>query len=109
MPDINSYLTPEGTPERCGILTKRGKVIELKNTHANPAKGFEMDPSDIIKHFGKAAATWHTHPGCDPNLSEADMAGFMQWPNLKHLIAGVRGGEPLTVCFEVQHGALVET
>lgn len=107
MQDILPYLTPEGTPERCGILTKAGEVLELTNIHAQPLQGFRMDPSEIAIHFSDAEATWHTHPGADPNLSEEDYAGFMQWPALGHVIVGVRDGEPLALRFEVEDGVLV--
>lgn len=107
MSDITSYLTPEGTPERCGVILKDGSLLELTNIHAEPLLGFRVDPSEIIEHFDNADATWHTHPGADPNLSEADYAGFLQWPELAHLIVGVREGLPMILRFEVQDGVLV--
>lgn len=107
MQDTISLLTPEGTPERCGIITKAGEVLELQNCHDDPVRGFRIDPRDIIEHFDKAAATWHTHPGADPNLSEEDYAGFLQWPELDHIIVGVRNGNPLAVHYAVEDGVLV--
>lgn len=107
MPDIISHLTPEGTPERCGIITKAGKVLELANVHGDPVLGFRIAPEDIIEHFEDAEATWHTHPGADPNLSEEDYAGFMQWPDLTHHVAGLRDGKPLVLGFVVADGILV--
>lgn len=107
MQDIISHLTPEGTPERCGIITKAGVVIELDNAHSEPVRGFRITPEDILEHFDATEATWHTHPGADPNLSEEDYAGFMQWPDLTHYVAGIRDGEPLVLGFAVVDGILV--
>lgn len=107
MQDILSYLTPEGTPERCGVLTNHGEVIEMTNIHPEPLRGFRMDPSEILLHFSDAKATWHTHPGSDPNLSEEDYAGFMQWPALGHIIVGFRDNLPKALCFGVEDGVLV--
>lgn len=107
MQDILSYLTPEGTPERCGVVTKAGDILEMVNVHPEPVRGFRMDPSEILLHFSDAKATWHTHPGSDPNLSEEDYAGFMQWPALQHIIVGVREGLPTAVRFGIEDGVLV--
>lgn len=87
---------------------KDGAVIELTNVHSNPIQGFRMDPSDIVLHFSDATATWHTHPGADPNLSEEDYAGFLQWPELIHHIAGLRDGEPTVCSYQVLDGVLVQ-
>jgi proteasome lid subunit RPN8/RPN11 len=106
--DISSFLTPEGTPERCGIVTKNGEALELENVHDNPLLGFRIDPSEIVLHFSDAIATWHTHPGADPNLSESDYAGFSNWPDLKHYIVGTRDGQPLVLCFEIQDGVVLQ-
>lgn len=110
MPDIISNLTPEGTPERCGIVTQRGKVVELTNIHDNPIEGFRFAAEDTLEWLasGKATSTWHTHPGEDPNLSEEDYAGFLQWPDITHWIAGVRDGEALAVEFFIDAGLVVE-
>lgn len=107
MLDIISFLTAEGTPERCGIITKAGEVLELANIAENPVVGFRFDPSEILEHFESAKATWHTHPGSDPNLSEADYAGFTQWPDLDHLIVGLRDGQPTVSRYQVVSGVVV--
>lgn len=107
MRDIANYLTPEGTPERCGIVTLDGEIVELSNVHEKPEIGFRMSASEILTHFSDAAATWHTHPGADPNLSEEDYAGFSQWPQLEHHIAGIRDGEVCVVTYAFVDNALV--
>lgn len=108
MQDIATFLTAEGTPERCGIIKKDGAVLELPNVHEEPTKGFRMGVNDILEHFGDAEATWHTHPGMDPNLSEDDFAGFSNWPDLTHYIVGVRDGEPKVVGYKFDGDALVQ-
>lgn len=112
---INSTLLAElsdalelGTPERCGILTADGHLVEIPNIHADPVKGFHMEPVAFLACLeAGAVATWHTHPGKDPNLSEEDMRGFLQWPMLTHHIVGIRDGEPTVHSFGVKHGQLV--
>lgn len=101
MNDITSFLTAEGTPERCGVITRDGEVLELSNIAVDPIAGFRFDPSEVVIHFSDALATWHTHPGADPNLSDADYAGFLQWPDLDHLIVGHRRGQPVTIRYQV--------
>lgn len=109
MPDIISNLTPEGTPERCGVITKNGKVVELVNIHENPIDGFSFSAQDSLDWLasGDAISTWHTHPGGDPNLSEQDYAGFLQWPDLTHWVVGLRDGEPLAVEYVIDDGLVV--
>lgn len=113
MPDIApkllKLLTEKGTPERCGVITRRGRVVELTNVHPSPVEGFIIKPQEVLHWLGsgKAVATWHTHPGADPNLSDADYNGFLQWPGLDHWIAGVRDGEPFAVCFQIVDGLVV--
>ena len=111
MPDITTQLletlTPVGTPERCGVVTATGELVEIPNTHPEPQHGFFMCPISLLRVAADAVATWHTHPGSDPNLSDEDYAGFMQWPQLQHHIVGVRDGKPTVHTFEVRNGVLV--
>lgn len=113
MPEIRSkllkLLTEKGTCERCGVVTKRGKVVELTNAHPSPTEGFMMQPQDVLEWLasGEAKATWHTHPGADPNLSEEDYRGFSQWPDVDHWVVGLRDGQPSAVCYYVENGLVV--
>lgn len=101
-------LTP-GLPERCGLIGPRGGVLEIKNIHEQPEAGFHMEPETFLAGIETGAvATWHTHPGKDPNLSEEDMNGFKQWPSLKHYIVGVRDGKPCVVCFAIVDGVVMK-
>lgn len=105
---LSDALTP-GLPERCGLIGARGGFIELKNIHAEPELGFHMDPGPFIEGVEKGAvATWHTHPGKDPNLSEEDKAGFSQWPTLLHYIVGVRDSEPFVQCFALEDDIIMK-
>lgn len=91
-----------GQPERCGVITAAGEVREIPNVHAEPEKGFHMDPTCFLSAIQEGAiGTWHTHPGRDPNLSEEDMVGFQAWPKLEHHIIGVRDGQPTVHSFKV--------
>lgn len=98
-----------GLPERCGLIGARGGFIEIDNIHEQPEIGFHMEPVAFIEAIEKGAgATWHTHPGKDPNLSEEDMNGFRQWPNLIHYIVGIRDGEPCVACFGMENDILMK-
>jgi len=80
---------PHGTAELCGVVTKRGAIVELENIHETPDLGFHIEPKAFLE---------------DPNLSEEDMAGFLQWPELKHYIVGIRDGAPAVQAFIVADG-----
>jgi proteasome lid subunit RPN8/RPN11 len=91
-----------GEPECCGIITAEGDVVQLPNIHPEPEKGFHIDPKAFLEQLAAGAvATWHTHPGRDPNLSEEDMNGFRAWPSLQHYIVGIRDGKPAVATFKV--------
>ncbi|WOF44373.1 Mov34/MPN/PAD-1 family protein [Sphingopyxis indica] len=94
--------------ERCGFLLKDGTLVEVPNVHSEPEKGFDMDSAAMIEHLEKPlVATWHTHPGGDPNLSQEDYAGFLNWPHLKHYIVGTRDGEVTVECYIVEDGLVI--
>lgn len=113
MPDITSklieQLTEAGSEERCGVISREGEVLQLTNMHDTPAEGFRFSAEDALLWLasGEADATWHTHPGEDPNLSEQDYAGFLQWPNMNHWVVGLRDGEPLAVEYTISDGLVV--
>lgn len=102
-------LTDNDTDERCGVITAEGEVVELANVHDTPKDGFRVAPADALIWLAgeKAVSTWHTHPGGDPNLSEQDYAGFLQWPDLTHWIVGLRDGEPLALEYAVDNGLVL--
>jgi proteasome lid subunit RPN8/RPN11 len=106
-------LTQEGMPERCGLVLKTGRVVEVSNVAENPVTGFRMNPSEVLKFLTKKravpVATWHTHPGSDPNLSELDYEGFLRWPEWIHYIIGIRNRHPTVVRFEILNDVVVET
>jgi len=97
-----------GAAERCGVVMPDGEIVEIKNIHANPVEGFHMEPRAFLGYVENGAvATWHTHPGNDPNLSQEDYEGFHAWPNLVHHIVGIRDGEPAVHSFKFVDGVLV--
>ena len=106
-------LTPEGTPERCGLVLKTGRIVEVSNVAQDPVTGFKMNPVEVLNFLKKKrafpVATWHTHPGLDPNLSELDYAGFTQWPEWDHYIVGVRNGKTTVARFKVIDRGIVIT
>lgn len=105
---LANELTP-GLPERCGLIGSNGEVQEIANIHGQPDRGFHMEPVAFLEGLEKGAvATWHTHPGGDPNLSEEDMRGFQQWPHLKHYIVGIRDGQPCVACFAIEGGIVMK-
>jgi proteasome lid subunit RPN8/RPN11 len=99
-----------GAEERCGVIAADGSIMEVPNIHEEPVKGFHMEPTCfLVAVEAGAVATWHTHPGRDPNLSEEDMAGFRAWPQLEHHIIGIRDGEPTVHSFRVIDDGVVVT
>lgn len=81
----------EGEFERVGFILKTGEIVEVPNTAINPKESFDVSGEDIIKFELIAAATWHTHPGQDSNLSFDDFQAFLNWPEMDHYIIGTDG------------------
>lgn len=81
----------EGPHERCGFILKTGEIVEVPNICSEPTGGFDMRGADILQFAPIAAATWHTHPGEDSNLSAGDYLTFLNWPELDHYIIGNDG------------------
>lgn len=93
--------------ERCGVVLKDGTIVEGANLHDEPEKGFRLDPMTLLENEDELAGTWHTHPDSDPNLSQEDYAGFLNWPNLSHFIIGLRAGEVVVKEYIVENGLVV--
>jgi len=114
VPDIQSKLSamlrPTDLEERCGFVTKRGRVVEVRNIAPDPVAGFVMDPTESAPIMDKdPQATWHTHPGGDPNLSGEDYAAFLAWPELTHYIVGVVDRTVWVKTYIVQEGLVVQS
>lgn len=112
MKDIESKLIAKfdraDPEERCGFITKRGKIVDVDNIAQDKALGFHMDPKAVVEHADSAAATWHTHPDSEPNLSEADYAGFLNYPDMKHYIVGLFEGEVAVRCYYISNGLVLQ-
>lgn len=102
-----SKLEPGALEERCGLVMADGSVIDVTNVSGTPELGFRMDAQELLDNVDRAISTWHTHPDTDPNLSEEDYAGFLQWPKLSHFIVGLRAGKPAVTEFVVNDGLVV--
>lgn len=104
-----TLLQPGDTVERCGLILKRGKTVEITNVAAEPETSFEMSPDEIFPYVkkGNIIGTWHTHPQSDPNLSGDDYYGFLCWPDLFHVIIGMRDGKVTVERFTVDNGVVM--
>lgn len=99
---LNDFYSPDG-PERCGFILDDGSVVEVDNVASDPNLGFDIEVEDLLTFEHRAVASWHTHPGSDSNLSEADASGFLNWPSLQHYIIGSDGIR----CYHVEHGRIL--
>lgn len=114
MPDIQTKLAArlksDDALERCGFVTKRGRIIELKNVADKPEDQFRIAPADTLKYLqrGDVVATWHTHPRSSPNLSGEDYECFLRWDDLDHYVVGRREGEIKVVRYFVEDGLVVQ-
>lgn len=111
--ELMDKLTEEGTAEKCGLVLATGRIVEVSNVAEDPVTGFKMNAVEVLnflqKKRAKPIATWHTHPGGDPNLSEKDYAGFLQWPDWDHYIVGLRNGKPSVAKFEIENGVILSS
>lgn len=106
---LANRLARDDVKERCGFVTKRGRIIECVNSAENPEEGFRIDPKVVLQNLDKVVATWHTHPKTDPNLSGEDFRCFLSWPNLDHYIIGRRDGEVIVLKFVVDDGIVIQS
>lgn len=88
---LAKYLQEGDAVERCGLVLGNGHTIEVENIAEDPTISFMIDPVEMIKDSRHVKGTWHTHPGQPANLSHADYAGFLNWPDLTHHIIGIDG------------------
>ena len=91
MKKLEKLLRQGDTEERCGLILKGNKILELDNVAEDKVKGFEIPPEALVEHEDNLIGTWHTHPGETGNLSDRDRIGFCNWPKLKHFIIGTDG------------------
>jgi proteasome lid subunit RPN8/RPN11 len=76
-------------PERCGVVTPAGEIVEVPNVHPSPMEAFAFD-AEVLER-PELIATWHTHPRTGPNLSTADYRTFRAYPQLGHFIISASG------------------
>ena len=78
---LQSYWQPQ--VERCGAVLEDNTIVEVANTHKDPAHNFSFDEIPA-----KAIALWHTHPSGCANLSAEDYRTFQNHPQYLHIIIG---------------------
>lgn len=101
---LKRKLKAADTEERCGLILKGGKVIDVPNLHADPTQGFRIDGAVMLEHEEKLVGTWHTHPKTPALLSQEDYTGFLNWPDLTHYIIG----QDTIRAYKVEHGVIRE-
>lgn len=114
MADIKSKLLPllkeDDTEERCGFITKRGRIVHVKNVADDPQRQFKIDPADTIKWTESGAvATWHTHPYTSNCLSGEDYDCFLAWDNMVHYVIGRRQGKVCVAEYHVEDGLVIQS
>ena len=85
--ELATLLRPGDVDERCGFVMADGSVIEVENIHPQPHRGFLMSAAAVLQ-AEEAVAIWHTHPTESSALSHEDYRGFLQWPDMTHIIIG---------------------
>jgi hypothetical protein len=87
-----AFLSPDPqSHERVGFVLANHEVVEVDNICDDPINGFEVSGADLLKYGDQAYATWHTHPGQTSNLTFGDHTSFLNYPHLRHYIAGTDG------------------
>lgn len=104
---LETLLQPGDKEERCGIILKDGTIKELPNVADEPHLGFKMSPKALLPLLEDVAATWHTHPDTDPNLSGEDYVGFLSWPDWQHHVIGLREGKVVVETYRVENGLVI--
>jgi len=98
--------------ERIGFITLNGRILEVVETlniSPQPNDNFMFNPDDLQTYVfsgeHKTKATWHTHPTDNANLSANDYVGFLNYPELKHIIVAK---DEIRI-YEVKDGAIFQT
>lgn len=93
----------EGSRERVGFVLDDGAIIEVENICSDKENGFEVKGEDLLRHYDRIVATWHTHPGQSANLSVGDQTSFLNYPEWIHHIIGSDG----VSTYKVQGGKVI--
>jgi proteasome lid subunit RPN8/RPN11 len=106
---LETLLLASDTEERCGVLLKDGSIVEIENLAEDKENSYDMNPAPIVPllEADAVAATWHTHPNGDCNLSGEDYKGFLSWPDLEHIIIGRRDGEVIVTRYRIEDGLVL--
>ncbi|MGN6820272.1 MAG: Mov34/MPN/PAD-1 family protein [Sphingomonas sp.] len=95
--------------ERCGFVLHDGTIVEIENCAEDPTRSYLMNSKQALPFIAddEVKATWHTHPQGEPNLSGEDYAGFLGWPDLEHIIIGIRDGKKCMMTYKVEDGVVI--
>lgn len=74
--------------ERGGYISASGEIVERMNESPSPEENYLMGCDTLDEIEKSAVATFHTHPGKEPNLSKDDYNSFLNWEKLLHFIIG---------------------
>lgn len=83
---FNNFWHP--VKEKCGLILKNGKVIEVENLHPHPTVGFVISEEIIEQYADEIEYLWHSHPSSVTNLSVEDYKSFLNFPQYLHRIYG---------------------
>lgn len=89
--------------ERVGFIVD-DEIVEVENLHPDPRKYFDVSIEDIEKYELISWAIWHSQPMTTSQLSYEDYAGFVNFPEHKHIVIGSDG---LRI-YRVKNGAVVK-
>jgi proteasome lid subunit RPN8/RPN11 len=70
--------------EVAGLILKDGSIVVSPKEGSEDEVSFDQEFLDT--YLADAAATWHTHPTEDANLSVLDWMSFVSRPELLHFI-----------------------
>ncbi len=72
--------------ERCGLILKELKWVELVNESSAPYSSFAISEAQVSPYKAALAGIWHTHPRGPANLSIEDYNAVLDLPELIHAI-----------------------
>jgi len=83
--------------EACGVVTERGKVIELQNISSDPTRSYIVDADEVREKLdtdlgvGEEFIIWHTHPSGLVGPSKGDLECRVE--GLRYGVVAIPTGE----------------
>lgn len=111
---IAQHVRREIPNEACGVLlgdqNEVKQIVPLLNIAVSPRNSYRIDDRSLVQTFFNAKRTglavmgfYHSHPKGDPIPSQTDIRQST-YPELPHLIVGMRSGEPHLAAWAIQYG-----